>query len=137
MDIYICDFEIQNYAFFDNIYDSVLDISMNEKEDQIISSSKNGNLYIYDLFDKEKCYFNNFNHDFFIGEIPLIEEENKKICEISKDEIVDYNLMNNKIYSIIKYKGNEEKGKIINLLKMKHIKGGKNSTYKSLLKKTK
>ena len=69
MDIYICDFEIQNYAFFDNIYDSVLDISMNEKEDQIISSSKNGNLYIYDLFDKEKYYFNNFNHDFFIGEI--------------------------------------------------------------------
>ena len=134
-DIYICDFEIQNYAFFDNIYDSVLDISMNEKEDQIIASSKNGNLYIYDLFDKEKSYFNNSNHDFFIGEIPLIEEENKKICEISKDEIVDYNLMNNKIYSIIKYKGNEEKGEIINLLKMKNIKGSKNSTYKSLLKR--
>ena len=78
---------------------------------------------------------NNSNHDFFIGEIPLIEEENKKICEISKDEIVDYNLMNNKIYSIIKYKGNEEKGEIINLLKMKYIKGSKNSTYKSLLKR--
>ena len=132
--IYINDFQIGNYALFDEIDDCILDIQMNESENQIITSSRNGKLYIYDLYEKEKSYIN-YNLDNSIGKIPLIEEENRKVCEISQNEISEYKLMNNKIYTIIKYKNKNIDGGIYNLLKMKFIKDSKNSSYKSLVKK--
>lgn len=64
--IYINDFQIGNYALFDEIDDCILDIQMNESENQIITSSRNGKLYIYDLYEKEKSYIN-YNLDNSIG----------------------------------------------------------------------
>ena len=134
-EIYLNDFQMENYALFDKIDDCILDIQMNENENQIITSSRNGKLYIYDLYEKnEKSYIND-NLDNFIGKVPLIEEENRKVCEISQNEISEYKLMNNKIYSIVKYKNNKIDGGIINLLKMQLIKDSKKSNYESLVGK--
>ena len=133
-EIYLNDFQMENYALFDKIDDCILDIQMNENENQIITSSKNGKLYIYDLYEKERSYIND-NLDNFIGKVPLIEEENRKVCEISQNEISEYKLMNNKIYSIVKYKNKEIDGGIINLLKMQLIKDSKKSNYQSLVDK--
>ena len=133
-EIYLNDFQLENYALFDKIDDCILDIQMNENENEIITSSRNGKLYIYDLYEKEKSYIND-NLDNFIGKVPLIEEENRKICEITQNEISEYKLMNNKIYSIIKYKNKKIDGGIFNLLKMKFIKDSTNSKYQTLIKK--
>ena len=130
-EIYINDFELENYALFDNLNDCILDIAMNEKEDQIIASSRNGKLYIYDLFDNEKNNLNDNSED-FIGKINLNEDENKKICNITKEEIVEYKLMNNKIYSIVKYKDDDGNGAVINLLNLKSVTNSDKSTFQTL-----
>ena len=129
-DIFINDFDLKNFALFDNINDSVLDIQMNEEENQIISSCRNGKLYLYDLLEKKE---NNIYSDSFIGKIKLNKEnEYKKICDITKDEISEFKLMNNKIYVILKYQSNEDKGEVINLLRTKRDKNSKKSSFKTL-----
>ena len=133
-EIYINDFELENYALFDTLNDCILDIAMNEKEDQIITSSRNGKLYIYDLFDNEKDELDNYSED-FIGKIHLDIDENKKICNITKEEIIEYKLMNNKIYSIVKYKDDDGNGAVINLLNLKTVSNSDKYTFQTLDKK--
>ena len=133
-EIYINDFELENYALFDTLNDCILDIAMNEKEDQIITSSRNGKLYIYDLFDNEKDELDNYSED-FIGKIHLDIDENKKICNITKEEIIEYKLMNNKIYSIVKYKDDDGNGAAINLLNLKTVSNSDKYTFQTLDKK--
>ena len=139
--ILIYDIKKDKYSYFDNLGKKIIDITMNEKENQIMVSLDNGLLNIYD-FNYQKI---NFNFDLkIIDGIELKKvnypNNNKKDLiikyetQIVKNEIKEYFPMNNKIYTVLKY-DNGEKNEIINLMKMESVKGLNDMKYQDLIHK--
>ena len=141
----ILNFNISKNTFssFDNLKEKIIDITMNEKENQIIVSLESGLLNIYD-FNYQKI---NFNFDLKIidgVELKKVNYSNnnkkdliiKQETQLVKNEIKENFLMNNKIYTIIKY-DNGEKNEIINLMKMESVKVLNDIKYEDLIEKIK
>ena len=155
-EIYINDLNVQKYSLLNNIENPVLDIQFNDLENQILFSSSNGNLYIYDFYTifKNNVNINKENdnnnkkkvnqenkkkkENIILNKIQLnsINEKNEfgKYCNIVKEEIEQFYLMKNKIYVIFKYK-DSDLGYIYNLLTLKKIKNRKGITYNEYIKK--
>lgn len=118
----------------------IKEIIMNDEEDQIIISNENGNLNIYNFQLKNKNVYT--NEAKCIGEIDLNndkiisifhnEEKDlfKSSCEIMKNEIIEYSIMNNQIYIILKYNDND-KSDVVNLLNLKFVENN-NYTFEYL-----
>ena len=108
----------------------IKEIIINDEENQIIVSNENGHLTVYDFGLRARNININSN---CIGEVDLNEyppigignsEKNihKYNCEIVKNEIIDYSIMNNQIYAILKYNEKDKKSDIVNLLLLHFIK---------------
>ena len=115
------DDETKSYIL-DKSEDHIIDINMNKEEDQIIVSLKNGMIKFYNLRFKEIQIMNETPQ--IIGmierkkELYSKEEENttesnedkiwKYNCNLVKNEIKEFKLMNNKIYCLLKTNENTE-----------------------------
>ncbi len=145
-ELLIYDVNQQKSNSIDNIFVPIKETKMNEEQNQIILSTENGLLNIYDLIYKKINFsFKNDN----IGKITLkkdVYEVNldsnekynvsKYTGEIVKNKIINYELMNNKVYSIIQYE-DSNKLDIINLLQLKYFEVKNDITYNDLIDKIK
>lgn len=130
-EIYIIDLISQRFAKFDDIRGPVLDLALNEKETSIIACNET-ELFLYD-FSNEKEEKKRDKVP-YIDTIELVDNEQcdfGKKATIIKDEIIDYKLMNNKIYVIVKY--SNQMGAVFNLMKMRMVPGSNTKTYDELV----
>lgn len=130
-EIYIIDLISQQFAKFDDIRGRVLDLALDEKETSIIACNES-EIFLYDFSnEKEKKIQNTVP---YIDTIELADNEQCDFGQkatIVKDEIVDYKLMNNKIYVIVKY--SNQMGAVFNLMKMRMVPGSNTKTYDELV----
>ena len=129
-DLYLNDIKNKKSNLIEKSEEDIKEIIVNDEENQIIISHENGNLNIYDFELKNKNIY--INKSKCIGEIDLktdklivIIDNNEKhlyksTCEIVKHEIIDYSIMNNQIYAILKYK-EENRSDIVNLLALNFV----------------
>ena len=129
-DMYIMDMQTHSYAKFDELNGRVNDITMNDDETRILACDEDGiRQYTIGKVNDESDSKSERKIDF--------DRESKSKCEygktltIVKDEIVEYKLMNNKIYVIVKYKNGM--GAVFNIATMKKVPGSNAHTYDKLV----